>query len=161
MCEPATLSAIGMGLGLGSTALNLKANADQTRYQQKVAKANTDLANASAAQAIQRGNDAASVRQMEASQQIGQERVQAGAGGVDGSVGTAANVQAATRAVAAIDSKTLQANAALEAWGYKVDAARATAEGKVAELSGKYKAAGTLLGGAGDALSSGLRIGRG
>lgn len=153
MCEPATLAAIGLITTGVSTAGGVIGSIQEGQDAEFQAQKNKLLAQRAGADALARGNRESAVSKMQGSQAIGEQQVAFGASGVDGSVGTPAALAATTRAVSDLDADTIRANAAREAWGYKVQADQYSEEARVAASRGRSKAAGTLLGGAGQALS--------
>ena len=73
----------------------------------------------SAVDANQRGAVLAGLARMRGSKLASQQQVAFAAGGVDSSVGTAADVIAETALMTELDADTISNNAAREAWGHK------------------------------------------
>lgn len=80
---------------------------------------NTQQANEAATDATNRGVLEAGGARMAGSAAAARQAVAYTASGVDATVGTAANVQAGTKALAELDALTAENNAAREAWGYR------------------------------------------
>jgi hypothetical protein len=120
----------------------------------KQAELNSKRALSAAADARIRGAQEAGAAVMAGSQLQKKQMVAFSNSGVDATVGTAANVQAATAAAAKLEALTIENNAAREAWGYKKHGMDYATEAGLAssrrdrEMAG---AAGTTLG----ALASG------
>lgn len=86
---------------------------------------------------------------------IGSQRAGFSGQNVDVGVGSAVDVQGDAAYLGELDARTIRANAAREALGYRTDVARAQLRGDYARVSGqnaqdasRYQAAGTILGGA-------------
>ena len=119
------------------------------RQDAKQARLNTELANAAAADALQRGAaDAGQMRQAGA-QLAARQAVAYANSGVDASVGTAANVQASAAAQAELEAKTLENNAMREAFGYKKHGLDFQTQAGINASRRAREAAGTALGAAG------------
>lgn len=112
---------------------------------QKEAQRNIALANDAAADAVRRGGVVAGAARTAGSQLEGRQKVAYTAGGVDASVGTAADVRAETVSRSELDALTLENNAAREAWGYKAHgAAFATQAGINASRNAREIAGGVI-----------------
>lgn len=98
------------------------ATIQQGAYEGGVYDANAGLADAQSADAIARGRTDEITRGQQTRQQIGSQRANAAASGVDVGSGSAADLQGQTAYLGALDQQTIKANAAREAWGYQVDA---------------------------------------
>jgi hypothetical protein len=139
-------------------------------YQRSAYNQNATLADAQAADALARGNEAASIERgnTEAATRVGLGSARAAAGGSgvaanSGSVvDTSSDFARQTGVNGALDALTLQNNAAREAWGFKVDAQQNRNAGDFAYRAGRNTAAalragatGTLLTGAAQAYQMG------
>ena len=80
---------------------------------------NTAQAHEASVDATNRGVLEAGGARMGASAMAARQAVAYSASGVDETVGTAANVQSATKAAGELEALTAENNAAREAWGYK------------------------------------------
>lgn len=138
-------SAITAGAALyGAYAQN-----EAGRQQQKIANRNAELLDASAADAIQRGEEQARQVKRQARSLRGRQRAAAAGGGVDVNSGTALDLQEETTALGEIDAATLRKNAFREAWGIRMQASNQREAGAFAKRTGRNQAIGTLIGGAG------------
>ncbi len=155
MCDAVS---VGLGLNLLGAGTQALGQFEEGQYRQKLGKVNAQLAEEAAGDATIRGQQQAGQARMEASADIGEMRAAYGASGVDGSVGSPINAMADVRLVSETDAAIIRNNAAREAWGYRVEATRATEEGRLAGERGRYQAAGTLLGGAGDFVAGYSRL---
>lgn len=153
MAAAPTTGTAGMGeMGAAFGALSLVSTLFGASSQQQAGKANkalmdrnAEIATFQADDAINRGRVAAKRRLSQVGQTIGAQRVALAAQGVDINSGTAADIQASTAKIGAIDAQTIRNNAAREAWGYKVNAQDLTLRGRLAEREGDNAAASTLL----------------
>lgn len=122
MGGPAKLA--GAGLDVAGMFLTLISNEQQSRFEQQQARENATLADRAAADALQRGGLEAGKVRVQGGQLAAQQQAAYAASGVDPTVGTAANVSADSRAMAELDARTAENNAAREAWGFQVQAKR-------------------------------------
>lgn len=122
----------------------------------QIGDTNARTAELQAKDATSRGNRAAIEVKKQAGRVAGDQRVAFAAQGVDVNSGTAAGIQEDTRAMGALDALTIQNNATLEAWGYKMGGINASAQGRSAEISANSQAAQTLLTGGLRAAGNGL-----
>jgi molybdopterin biosynthesis enzyme len=107
------------GLSIIGTAAELQDNQVQGMQEQIDAEQNERLAHAAAADAIARGNREAAQQRALGSAIIGEQRVGLASSGVELSEGTAAEVQTFARAATETDARTIENNAAREAWGFE------------------------------------------
>jgi hypothetical protein len=89
-----------------------------------------------------------------AADSIARGSVAFGASGVDGSVGTAAEAQGATRMMSELDAKTQENNAFREAWGFQTKAQQIRRQSQLDHQAYIGKQWGTALGGIGSAAAS-------
>lgn len=115
------------------------------RYSEKLADRNADIARAQGKDAESRGAIAEQRLRQSARATAGAQRAAAAASGVKVDSGTAADLVAQTERLAELDVLTLRNNAALEAWGYRTQAADLQAQGQIARYTGINQATGTLL----------------
>jgi hypothetical protein len=137
------------GLSIIGTAAELQDNQVQGMQEQIDAEQNERLAHAAAADAIARGNREAAQQRALGSAIIGEQRVGLATSGVDLTEGTAAEVQTFARAATETDARTLENNAAREAWGFEKTADDIHRNAKFAEMRYQNKQVATALGGAG------------
>jgi len=130
----------------------------QGNYEAKVENQNAQFLEGAAGVAQQRGGNAAGLRRMKGSQDIGEARASAGASGLDVGSGSVVDMIADSRMLSELDAQTETNNAAREAWGYKVQATEARARAKLAKTKSRYNAAATLLGGLGSTVEQGAKM---
>lgn len=130
-------------------------------YQRSASNQNAALADAQAADAVQRGNEAAAREVGATRQAMGAARAAGGGSGTNLNGGSAADVAGETSRVGALDALTLQNNAAREAWGYRVEGQQERNAGEFAYRAGRNTASalragawGTLLTGAAQGFQS-------
>jgi hypothetical protein len=152
MCAPA-LAVVSIITTMAAAAMQAKAQYDQGQFQEGMAKNNATLANRAATDASVRGAYAAGVNNMKASQTIGQGVAEAGAAGVDVSIGAPVETAATTRMMSSLDSEMLRYNAEAEASGFRQKASDYGAEGRFAAYKGGQGAFASVLGGASGAYS--------
>lgn len=140
------LAATGIG-----TYLNVKAAGDATAARVRADQLNAGLADAQGANALQLGTWQAGRIRQRAGEIAAAQRAGYASSGVDESVGSAAQVQAGTRAQGALDALMAQNNAARQAWGYKVTSQQYRNQAQADDISGRYAQTGALLGGLGQA----------
>jgi hypothetical protein len=138
---------------------NYMAYTGQGAYQKGIADVNASLMQMQAADAIRRGDLAAS-QQLEAGKRVvGAQRAAIGASGVDVNSGSAAMAQEGARAMSAVDALTIENNAHLEALGYKMNAIATSASGRLAQIGDRTNADQSLIAGGMGLLSAGLKAG--
>lgn len=142
-----------VGLGAGITA---KAQRDTGRAAQEQANRNAQIAELQATDAIARGIEDENRLRIRSRRLIGSQRAAFAASGIDitDADSTAVNVFADTAEQTEIDARTIRANAAREAWGYKVQADDYLYKGRIARYEGDTAAIGTVLSTAGSVLYS-------
>lgn len=141
---------------IGSAYSQSKAYKAAGEYQRQVGDINARTSDLQAADAVRRGDKNSIEARKAAGKVAGDQRVAFAAQGVDVNSGTAAQIQEDTHAMGALDALTIQNNATLEAWGYKMGGINATASGRMAEISGNSQATQTLLTGGIRAAGNGL-----
>lgn len=155
MCEPLTIAAAATAVVAGG--VSAYSQYQQGRYAGRVADQNAEIAEGEAARALQRGAQAAGVKRMETSLEVGEARARAGATeGIDLTSESSLDAIADARMMSELDAQTISSNAALEAWGYKVQATGQRAQARGARYAGKMGAATTLIGAASQAASIGM-----
>jgi hypothetical protein len=115
--------------------------ASQAAYQEQADLQNQQLAEQAGADASARGGQQAGRIRMQASQLAARQRVAFANSGVDITTGTPVQVAAGTAAMGELDAQTARNNAAREAWGYEVTAAR---YGQQAQLAEQQRVRGLL-----------------
>lgn len=142
---------IAMGAGAGMSAGGAYASG---KAQKKLAEYNAQVADIQAEDAIARGRQEESRHRTDVRVLTGSQRAAWGASGADVNSGNAVDVQADTARMGELDALTIRANAAREAWGYKVQAQDMRARGTIAQREGTTKAIGTIVSSAGSYASN-------
>lgn len=162
MCE------LGMILSLGSTLLGAvgsiqqaNAQAAAAEYNAKIGEMNAQLSERRARDAIERGAAEEQRKRMEVARLQGQQKAAMAANGVDLGFGSPLDTIVDTAALGELDALTIRTNAYRESYDRQVDAVNQRAgaelnrmEAKAAKTGGYLAAAGTVLGGVGNAYSS-------
>lgn len=130
----ATTAAAGGSQAYGQAQAG-KAGAAQYRYQAGIAKMNADIAKQNADFARASGEVEAQQGGMKTRAQLGAARVAQGASGLDVNKGTHVKVRESIADVGAHNVEIIRNNAARKAYGYEVEAANATAQGRMAETA--------------------------
>lgn len=116
------------------------------RFNAKVDLYNAKVATLQAADAVRRGEEAVVRNQIKTRVLKGAQRAALAAQGVvldDG--GSSTDILTDTDVQAAKDEQTIRVNAALEAWGFQVQAVDNRARARMERYSANNRAAGTLL----------------
>lgn len=158
MCVAAALPMVAMALSAYSAYSGAQNQKAALGYQAKVAENNATLASYQATDALERGDRAAADVRRKYSGLMGAQRASLAARGLDITDGSANASLQDTAYFGELDENTTRANAAREAWGYKVrganfsgDAAASRAQGDAINplLAGAIGGAQTYLSGAG------------
>lgn len=165
MADPVTPIIAGIGLfasvaGAATSAYGAEyqgaAQAAQAKYQAGVADVNATLAKQDAAYAIATGEVEAQAAGMKGRAEVGTTRAAYGAGNIDVSSGSAADVTKSETALTQYNESIIRSNAAKRAYGFETTAAADTAQG------GMYRsAAGTVVTAANIGATSSLLSGAG
>lgn len=149
-------SAAGAGVSAYGAYSQGQAQSAQYAYQSGIAQMNAQIAKQNADYAVAAGEVKAQESGMKTRFQIGETIAQQGAGGLAVGSGSNARVVSGELAVGQQDQAIIRSNAARTAYGYNVEAAAATAQGKLysmasesAKTAGAISAAGSLISGAG------------
>lgn len=133
------------------------ANSAYAKYSAEVARNNSTIANQNANYATAAGETKAYDQAMKARAAAGALRASLGANGLDVNSGSALDVQVSDREIGQTDVERERSNAALKAYGYRVQASNYEAESKLDDAQAGYeKQAGYIkaLGGTLSGLSS-------
>lgn len=130
--------------GLGQTFNESAALRAQGSYNAKLYDQSAAVAEKQAQDAIARGETAASRYGSQVRGLQGQQRAATASQGVQVDTGTPQDVTADTGRMGALDILTLRNNAALEAFGYNVQAGQYRQAGRMASAQGKAGAQQTL-----------------
>lgn len=145
---------VAIGLALAGAATSAYGQIRQGKDAAAAAERNAAYARVAARDALERGQAAAGAYQREGSRIASQQQAVAASSGQDVSTGSAAALQQTTRVLSEMDALEALNNAAREARGYRIQASESLRQGAQAERAGKLGAAGTLLGGIGQAGAS-------
>lgn len=147
----AIVGLIGSGVSTGAQAAGSyqqsQAALAQGRYGRNMANLNANMTEIEAQDAIRRGNVAANRQNLRTQLLIGNQRATAAAQGVDVNSGSALDLQAEAARMGVIDANTIKMNAYKEAMGLRMQGSNQRFQGNMAYLSGRGKAANTLLAG--------------
>ena len=143
------------GLTLIQADQDAKTLRAQAKYQEAMFEINAGYAELQGKDALHRGEEDVHSIKSGAKQLIGSQRASLAAQGIEVDSGSALEIQQDTAALAELDSIRARNNAWREAWGYKVEAQQASAQGQLAAITGKAKAQQTLLTGGITALNQG------
>jgi hypothetical protein len=163
MCAPLIVAGVAMA---AAAAVKGYAEHRAAAAESRIANANADLAEQSAADARRIGATEAGQIRAKGTQVASEQKVALASSGVDVSGGTAANLFATTMSAAELDALTAKNNAARRAWGFEVEArgqrARAAMASRrsvlgplAASLGAASAIAGLYGGGGGGAAASG------
>lgn len=142
MCEPITMTALVVG------SAGLQAYSQYTQGQAQAAAADASAATSRAKAVYAEGigaGEAGAIRQRGAAV-IAEQRVAMAGNGVDISTGSAPNLFGSTAAAAELDAQKAKANAALEAWGHRQDAAVSEWQARTARRNSVLGPLGTIMG---------------
>lgn len=136
-----------------------QATAAASAYQAQVAANNAAIAKTNALMDIQSGEIAAVNSGLKTRAQVGSEKANQGASGVDVNTGSAVNVRAGTAETGMLDALTIRSNAAKEAYGQEVTATSDTAQSQLDTMEGSQAAEAGEIGAAGSLLSGASTVG--
>lgn len=146
MCDPVSLT-IGAtavaAIGQGVQGIN---QANQYRYQSRVAQANARMDQASARDAEARGLVEEERQSRRTAQLLGQQRVALAANGIETDFGSAGLIQQDTIQIGREDAATIRENTIREARGFEISAANQMDQSRAAKGAAK----GALIGAAFD-----------
>ena len=159
------MCSIALGLTLAATAIGAVGQVQQgqaamasAKYNNQVAQMNAKIAERKAQDALERGKREEQKQRMETAALMGRQKAALGANNVDVTFGSPFELINTTATLGEMDARTIRTNAARESYDFRVEAANKRAQGQMALLEGKSQrtgsliaAAGTLLGGAGNA----------
>lgn len=151
-------SVIGTGVQMAAQAQAAEASRRAAMANKAIAEQNAQIAKQNASIAGQSGAQQAAIQSQKTRALAGSMKANMGAAGIDINTGSAYDVLQSNRELGHLDALTVRSNAAREAYGYKTQEINYLNEGAVrgseaenAEASGVVNAAGTFLGGLGDA----------
>lgn len=149
------LMIMSTGLSAYGAIQSGQAQAGNARYQSQVALNNQKFADYNAELATQRGQQMEQAKRTETQDVIGAVRAASGASGVSANSGSPLRVQGDVAKLGDIDAMMIRANAAREAYGYRVQGANYGSEAGLlqseagqASRAGNLEAFTSLIGGA-------------
>lgn len=174
MADPVSLTAISLGasalggvVSAGGAIAGGQSQAAMYQYQAGVAQMNQQIMKQNADWAVASGEVSAQEKGMETRYKIGETIAQQGAGGLAIGSGSQGRVVDSERQLGQYDEALIRSNAARQAYGYEVEAAKFGAESQLdtmaastSRTSGYLKAFGSLLGTAGSVSSKWLQAGQ-
>lgn len=140
----------GLAGQVAGSFYSAKSQRTQADLQAYLAQHNARMSELAAKQSLAAGQKRAGQRSLQAGYAISQQKAQQAAAGVDLSVGSAAETRAGTELFKEADLQQIEANALMEAWGYRSQAAMARAT----RPQPAFAAGMTLLNGAGQVAQS-------
>jgi hypothetical protein len=156
---PLAISAVGALSSAQASSQQTAATQQAEGMQAQVQRNNATIANWDASDAILQGAQKAQQSMQNTASLVSTQRATMAANGLDLSQGTPANIVASTKYQGELDTNTIQANAARQAWGYANQAVNATNNAEILtssanQLSSSRSGFTTLLGGAGNVASN-------
>jgi len=133
------------GLSLFQGLSGAFATFEQAKAKKTLSEVNQRLAEAKARDALRRGNELVGINNDKVKKTIGSQRASFAAQGVRVDAGSARNVQSDTAITGALDALAIKNSALREAFGFKIQAINAQAQGDLALLAGVTKSFDTLL----------------
>jgi hypothetical protein len=118
----------------------------QSKYQAGVLNQNAALAGVQAAQAQKAADFEANLRSAQGKKAVADARTYT-SDAVDVNTGSAAREQADIAAAAITDRANILNNAALQRWGYGIEAANYSTQAKMAKIGGRFGANSSLISG--------------
>lgn len=150
----------GLAVGLIGNGVSAAGSAKQGRKLKAIGNFNAGIADQQAEDAIARGREAQDQLHNSVRKLIGAQRAGFAGQGVllEGGDSSVANVQNDTNTLQDQDIHRIQVNAAREAWGFRSQAQNYRLGGSAQAQQSNANAAGTILGGLGDAFTSYSKI---
>lgn len=145
-----------------------RAESKALKYNANINDLNADVAKQNAVFAGEEGEANTAIQQEKTRQQVGAEKTQQAASGIDVNKGSAVDVRASQAETGMLDAMNIRANATRQAYGYETQEQGFKSQADIDRASAKsvkkasyVKAAGTLLGEATTAASAGTFSGGG
>jgi hypothetical protein len=155
------LTAASTVMGAIGKSQEAAAQAGMANYQAQVARNNQQVAEWNAQRALQQGQVDEQNQRLKSAALLGSQRAALAAQGGDVNSGSPLDIQADTARAGEYDAQTIRNNAALKAYGYRVQGANAGAEANLDDYKAAstmsalpYGVGSTLLGGAKSLLSA-------
>lgn len=160
MCDPFTIAATAISAAGSMVSANAQSQA--MKYQAKVDEMNARIEDKRAVDAIERGQKEEQLQRREVSAFMAKQTAAQAAAGLDVGYGSPLQTIVDTAVLGELDAMQIRKNAEIEAYDRKVGAAnyRASADmnragARNAMIGGFFDAAGTIVGGAGQAWKNG------
>lgn len=153
MCDPVTISAVAV---VASTAMQAQAQQQQGRYRKGVADYNARVAENEAQEVRGAGVEAENVKRLRTAELLSKQRAQIGASGVELNSGSALQLQEDTVALGEADALRIRSNFESRATSLETGAELTRSQGAFAQSAGEKGAVGTILGGTGKFLDTGV-----
>lgn len=151
----------GLAGQVAGSFYSAKSQRTQADLQAYLAQHNARMSELAAKQSLAAGQKRAGQRSLQAGYAISQQKAQQAAAGVDLSVGSAAETRAGTEFFKEADLQQIEANALMQAWGYRTQAADYRTQAGMARASSpspSLAAGATLLTGAVSVADSWYRL---
>lgn len=151
----------GLAGQVAGSFYSAKSQRTQADLQAYLAQHNARMSELAAKQSLAAGQKRAGQRSLQAGYAISQQKAQQAAAGVDLSVGSAAELRAGTEIFKEADVNQIEANALMQAWGYRTQAADYRTQAGMARASSPspaLAAGATLLTGAVSVADSWYRL---
>jgi hypothetical protein len=145
VCGPAAVPIITLAFTAAAGVQQYESQKAEARYNEAVENDKARIGEAQAEQALQLGNIEEDRQRARVRAAIGSQRVALAANNIDTSSGTALDLIGETAQFGEEDALAIRANAAREAWGYKVGANDSRNQAKLTKAAGKNKSTATLL----------------
>ncbi|WDY60395.1 virion core protein, T7 gp14 family [Pseudomonas sp. PSKL.D1] len=142
MCAVAAIPYAAMA---ASALLSAQQSQAQGEASAQASLQNAAFADASAADALKRGEFESDQQRLATRAAIGTQRAGFAGNGIDVNSGSAADIQDDTAALGELDALTIKNNAAREAWGYRTQAQQSRLAAANATKSGQAGMFGSLL----------------
>lgn len=154
MAWPLIIAGVGAGLQFLGGIIAGRGAKNTGKLEHERLNFNAAIADLQAADAEQRGVDAAGKQRATTRQVIGTQRAGYAAQNVDIHVGSAVDVAADAALLGELDAQTIQRNAEREAWGYRAQAENLRMAGEVARQSGNSQGNAAYVGAAGTLMTN-------
>ncbi|MCE5245321.1 MAG: hypothetical protein ABFD84_14535 [Candidatus Polarisedimenticolia bacterium] len=156
---PAWVGYAALGASVAGTAVAVKAQMDNARFQSRMADYNEKVAEQQAVVEREQGSAQAADLRDRMRRTIADQRVALANAGVTLDSGSPLALLGDTAAEGALDQEQAKWNGEMRARGYDIEGVSQRLRGKMAESAGAYGAAGSLLTGASNAFQMGLSSG--
>jgi len=153
MCEPTTIAAVAT---VASTAFGAYNQIQQGNFQKDVSRYNARVAENEAESTRAAGVEEENKRRRATAEMLSSQRAQLGASGVSLASGSALQLQQDTELLGEVDALRIRSNTSQRAEALETEADLTRTKGDFAKSAGLSSAFGTVLGGVGKTLSTGV-----